>query len=269
MSTVPTNFVDNTGMYVNAAYLNNLGTEVNANTAAKTLAGTYASRPAASSSNSGANYFCTDTDKLYRSDGTTWTLIRMGGWGGHLPLGSPAAGTGTTTLGPATFTSDRDDRVLTAPSVTGPQWWVEYQALSPTTNYTVTAYLTQNLPTANYLLGGLFVRNSASGKMISFGPAFSSQLLLAAYKVDTETSGGPPSYATTSMTPASMPNWYRIRDDGTNRYYEYSYDGWSWYKLTSTLRTDYITPDQFGFGADYQAPGTLTLRCRSLKVTTP
>jgi hypothetical protein len=42
----------------------------------------------------------------------------------------------------------------------------------------------------------------------------------------------------------------RIRDDNTNRYYEYSYNGVDWVALYSATRTDFLIPDQIGWGGD-------------------
>ncbi|MCA7901942.1 hypothetical protein LGM39_21460 [Burkholderia cepacia] len=46
------------------------------------------------------------------------------------------------------------------------------------------------------------------------------------------------------------PDWHRIRDDGTNRYYDVSPDGVTWVNMYSFSRTTFLTPDQVGFFAD-------------------
>jgi len=43
------------------------------------------------------------------------------------------------------------------------------------------------------------------------------------------------------------PLYLRIVDDGTNRLYQMSPDGSSFYTMKSVLRTDFLTPDQYGF----------------------
>ena len=64
-----------------------------------------------------------------------------------------------------------------------------------------------------------------------------------------------------------MPNWLRIRDDGTNRYFDYSYNGVDWTPFSSSGRTDFLgtAPNQIGIKARNNGSGQpLTVRIRSL-----
>lgn len=269
MADIATNWVDNIGMSEDAAYLNALGTAVNNATHATTLSGTFASLPAASSANTGAHYFCTDCDSIYKSDGSAWKKIRIGGTITTNVGEPPSTSLTTSTLGSATFTSDKDGRLLTCPSASGDNWRIEYTTLSPTSNYTATAYLDLHAVDGNYQNYGLVVLNSGSGSLIKFGPGYSSGWNVGSTKYTNVTtfsadySNKPPS----NMSGNRMPNWFRIRDDATNRYYEYSFNGIDWILNNSTTRTDFITPDRIGWGANNSGGNTIYLRCRSLIVT--
>lgn len=273
MSAIPTNFVDNIGMFVNAAYLNNLGAEVNSNIYSRALVGTYASRPAAASTNSGALYFCTDTDALYRSDGTAWTKIRVAGAAGT-DLADPPSGMTSFNLGTATIAADKGDRVLTIPSVAGDNIRGEYQTLTPTTNYTATAYLDLLASTvAQSVYSGLLIGDT-SGKMISFGFSYSNTsgtgFSLVVYKwASASTAAGPYVNVLTGSPFGSLPRWLRIRDDGTNLNFEYSYNKQDWAAAFSVSRTDYLTPARIGWLAYNNSGGTAKLRMRSFAITTP
>ena len=66
-----------------------------------------------------------------------------------------------------------------------------------------------------------------------------------------------------------MPQWFRIRDDNTNRYYETSLNGLDWATLSSEARTTFLTADQIGWGMDFAVSSptrTTTLRLRSFSV---
>lgn len=270
MSAIPTNFVDNIGMFVNAAYLNNLGTEVNASIYSRTLVGTYASRPAAAATNSGALYFCTDTDALYRSDGTTWTKIRVAGAGG--PQADPPAITAFN-LGTSTLTSDKGDRLLTIPSVVGDNLRGEYQTLTPTSGYTASAYVDpSNIGTTPAVYTGLLLGNSA-GAYVTFGISYNSTLNnyglhLGKWSSATAFSAAYLNAMSTNLLQV-LPRWIRIRDDGTNRIYEYSIDNIDWNTVFSVSRTDFITPDRVGWFGYNTSGSTVKLRNRSFVITTP
>lgn len=51
----------------------------------------------------------------------------------------------------------------------------------------------------------------------------------------------------TATETTAVPEWWRLRDDGTTRYVEISADGESWVTMGSFARTTFITPDQIGF----------------------
>lgn len=268
MADLATNWTDNIGMQVNAAYLNALDTAVNTNTHAKPIADLYANLPAAAASNTGALYFCTDTDRTYYSNGTAWTLMRMGGFSTTVMADPPSTGLTNTSLGSATFTAFRGDRVLTVPSASGDNVRAEYQSLASPTNFTATGYIDANAFTrANLFAAGIMLRGSA-GASVLVGPAYNtgvSGLMVAATKFNSDTSGAGYYGSAAAVT---LPNWFRIRNDGTNYYCEYSFDGnFNWTSVFTGALS--FTPTQIGWGASYSAGGTAVLRLRSFKITTP
>lgn len=255
-----------TGNSFAASDQNNVANAVNANTNAQPASGTFASLPAAG--NAGKLYICTDVGLILRDNGTTWDRFQ----GGPLEwfTAPPASGLTTTTLGTATFTADKDARLLTLPSVAGENWRVEYKALSPTSGYTARAYLELAAVSGNFISTGIVLYDSVSGKLIHFGPGVNSGFVVSAQKYTNITTF---SAAYTSVTPPAtiqaIPNWYQIRDDGTNRFFEFSFNGIDWIALTSTLRTDFLTPNQIGWGGDNNGGNIAKLRLRSWNITTP
>ncbi|WP_104151097.1 hypothetical protein [Mycobacterium intracellulare] len=258
--TLATNWVDKIGMFVNAAYLNQVGTEVNANTKVRFQAGTYSSLPAAG--NVGAWFLCTDHRLLLRDNGTTWD--RFNGSLDRL-YDPPSSGLTTTTLGTATFAADKGDRLLTIPSVTGANWRAEYKSLSPTSNYTVEACIDAVFSANNNPNVGIVLRDSASGKMLHFGVSYNNAFIISMWQWNSATSWNA---ATLSGTPSFWPNWFRVRDDGTNRYYECSQNRSEWFTALVHPRTTFIIPDQVGWGGDNEGLGaTILARLRSFRVS--
>lgn len=266
--TLATNWVDNIGMFVNAAYLNQLGTEVNADTYARPLADTFANRPAAAASNNGALYFCTDNGVLYRSNGSAWSAVSIGVANGIAE--PPTSGWTAVNAGSATSAADLGGRLMTIPSASGINWRLETRTLSPTSNYRFTVRLDAAFTPAGTARAGIALRNSSSGSFVVCGLYWdgTGHLQLYANKFNSATAfnsnyGG--------ITYADMlygiPSWLRIRDDGTNRYFEYSYNGIDWINLYTSTRTDFITPDQVAWGGSNEGTGfNMLLRARSWSV---
>lgn len=231
--------------------------------------GGYSSRPPASFP--GRVYYCTDTDATYRDTGSAWERVRFGIGGTAAHPAPSTSGWTALNLGSATIVDDKDSRLLTAPSSATVNIRAEYQTLSPTSNYTVTAYVNSVSANANEWASGLMLRNSGSGALIVFGPGWHSTdgagrlMGVKKYSSATAHNSNGAFYSTASV--GGSPNWLRIRDDGTNRYYEYSFNASDWFPHQSVIRTDFITPDQIGWGClntSTGQPGTLRLRSWSV-----
>lgn len=262
MSAIPTNFVDNIGMFVNAAYLNNLGTEVNASTYARTLTGNRSALPAAAATNNGALYRCLDCNAEYSSNGSAWSKIRIGGNAGAPMADPPSSGLTTTPMGGATFTTDKDSRLLTLPA-SDSNWRVEYKALSPASNYTATAYIEVPDRGTNAFVTGLVLLSASGTTLIGFGPgnntSFGAMIFgAAALNAINNTIG-------TDTNLLGLPNWYRIRDDGTNHNFEYSLNGIDWRTVLTQGRTAFLTPAFIGWGG-ITTGSARTARLRSLVI---
>jgi hypothetical protein len=119
--------------------------------------------------------------------------------------------------------------------------------LSATSNYTATGYLELNARASNYCSSGLMISDTVSGKIINFGMNFANGFFLRVVKLNSATSVNA-SYTDLTIPGSLMavPNWLRIRDDGTNRYYEYSFNGTEWVIAASTFSTDFLTPNHVG-----------------------
>lgn len=273
--TLATNWVDNIGMFVNAAYLNQNGSETNANTAARPDGGTFAARPAAAASNAGAFYFCTDNGVLYKSTGSAWVKHRIGGDAcdamgdvpttGWTPVGMPAGGS---------WSADKDAMVLTMPVQAS--WAYQYRAY-PTPPFTLTAYLDVMSGT---ILGGsqavcTGIVVSDGTKLITLGPAWNNTTG-APWGDGRGIYGGAAKWSSVGASPAAMqsnfaalsqlgklPHWYRIVDDGTNRSVQWSINGIDWYTYQSEPRNTFLTATRIGIGAWNAGNETALLRVRS------
>lgn len=259
--TLPTNWV--TGQTFAASDVNAMNTASNASVAARPQAGLFASRPAPGST--GSIYLSTDSQTLFRDDGTAWHA-----WGPLNRFTTPSAGASTTTLGTASFASDKGSRLLTLPSAAGFNWRIEYNTLSPSSGYTATAFIETSCVPAQSLQSSMVLLNSSSGSFVSFGPEFiSSGWALFASKWNSATSFNNNYVGVAIANLLTMPNWLRVVDDGTTRYFQYSFNGVDWILLTSVARTDFVTPDSIGWGGSNSNGSTALLRLRSLEITNP
>ena len=134
-----------------------------------------------------------------------------------------------------------------------------------TSNYTWTVFLEPSLLDQEHQWTGMILRDSAGGGLIVFGHARTeAQTQLNVTKWTSATSFNS-NYKRTSVSLLhGSPRWLRIRDNGTGRFFEYSFNGTDWMEIYSVGRTDFITPDQFGIGGMNQVLGyTSFLRLRS------
>lgn len=273
--TLATNWVDNIGMFVNAAYLNQLGGEVNA----RPLVGTLANRPAAAATNNGALYFCTDCDAVYKSDGSTWTKIRAGGFGGTSLADPPASGwTAVNLQSGASWAQDTDSMLFTIPSVgSGGNYQYEYIAY-PGTPFTLTALIDVSIDPAAGTWAHAGITISDGTKLITFGPGVgiasdgsASSLLkfVSAVKFATTSTFGSTLGYTDLAKFTGFPKWLRLVDNGTNLSWFCSINGVEWIQIgASESRTAYLgTPTRLAVGATNFSGKTIFGRVRSWKVT--
>lgn len=251
----------------NASSASAARTSLGVNTAAEIILapGAFASRPAAGTA--GRRYVCTDIGNEYRDNGTTWDMVR----GGALTIFTPPPSSGWTALNSGSISTGLDSRIHSLAATSGDNIKGEYRTLSPTSNYTATFYFDWSTPGINQGGTGILLRNSGGNNIIIFGAFFESGLgnwTLRAVKWSSVTTYSA-DYKVNAVTLLSngLPNWLRIRDDATTRFFEYSYNAADWVTFHSVGRTDFITPDQIGWCTNANNTGgayTAITRMRSL-----
>lgn len=218
----------------------------------------------------GRMYVSNDVGLIQRDNGSAWEYI----WGG--PLGyltkPPSSSWSWVNQGGASTATELGGERITAPSSTR-NFRLRTRTLSPSSNYSAAAYVeAAGVPVSgsNLWLGGIGLRNSSSGSFISFGPYLDNTTFfsaLAVYRWTNATTISANSFAKPvyQLAGGVIPNWLRIRDDGSNRYFDYSTNGVDWINVHSEGRTAFITPDQFCFGLDNEGSGAdAIIRLRSL-----
>ncbi|WP_234744903.1 hypothetical protein [Burkholderia sp. WTPI3] len=119
---------------------------------------------------------------------------------------------------------------------------------APATPYQVVARMRALPASSSYIKCGLVWRNSSSGLLQVAGLLYQSGFQYGIGNFNSPTSWNGFQGSQYAMT--FWPDWHRIRDDGTNRYYDVSPDGVTWVNMYSFSRTTFLTPDQVGFFAD-------------------
>lgn len=126
----------------------------------------------------------------------------------------------------------------------------------PSTPYRCACKVTYSGPGGNFVNFGIIVRDSGSGSFTYFGPTYNSAWSIAVLHYTNPSTFnsslfGPTALSSITAFPSGqLPMYYSIRDDGTNRFYDTSYDGINWENITSEAHTGFITPNQIGIGQD-------------------
>jgi len=163
--------------------------------------------------------------------------------------------TGHTGYTNPTITADAAGRHFTMYNIN--QDWTcpgEFRSLAATSNYTVTAKVTKTLYGGNRSHAMLALRESSSGKLVTFGwevfgsPTGDSGSRMVSYNLASSTTGNAAPDGTNYRNATGYSDeWVRIADDGTNRILSSSPDGLAWTARVTQSRTNYITPDQIGW----------------------
>lgn len=136
--------------------------------------------------------------------------------------------------------------VMTATSQAGSSTRNLYKA-APATPYTITALVANvfygNDNGSNQVGPGLNFRQSSDGKISAFAATFVA-VGIRNFTNATTFSASP---AGVSKSNKVIYSWLRITDDGANRIYEVSFDGWNWNTIYTVARTTFLTADQVGF----------------------
>lgn len=194
----------------------------------------------------------TTLKRIKLGDGVTaWNSL---GWDGPAPFILPMS-SGWSALNSGSVSADVNGRKVTL--VSGALGWTgELRTLTPSSNYTATFYFDWGSPGIAYSHAGIILKNSGGNQIITFGPVFDTVWLLRSTKWDSVTTFNA-NYAAPSATSLTngIPNWLRIRDDTTTRIFEYSYNGIDWVTQSIVGRTDFITPNQIGWGGNSNNAG--------------
>lgn len=183
-----------------------------------------------------------------RPPSTGWTQVAMTGYTGFTNPTITVDGAGRH------FTMYHINQDWTCPG--------EFRSLSASSNYTLTVRITKTLFSSNRNHVMLALRDSASGKLVTFGwESFgagtgSAGNRLVSYDLLNSSTGNTTPAGTNLRTTAGYTDeWLRIQDDGTNRVLSSSADGVSWTSRLTELRTNYITPNQIGWVMANNAAG--------------
>lgn len=216
--------------------------------------GSISALPSTTGQTTGNIYIATDTPyNKYVFNGTIWVPF-LGG----IPCSSPTT---------STFATDGSSSGLTINSYAVSNGVLIFQA-SQTSGTDNVAVKVTSVPTAPYTRTlrcsfnyketgngaypwvGLCLRDSATGKIIVFGPARTDTLNLAMRvgKWTNNTTFSADYYVQNFFPPATYEGVYHLQltDDNTNRIFKVSRDGYNFETVYSVGRTDFITPDQIG-----------------------
>lgn len=172
----------------------------------------------------------------------------------------------------ATATTSNGSLLLYHASASGDNTSIIVQNV-PATPWTITAKCTFVGPPTNVVFGGLAVRDSGTGKLVLYGPGENSGRMMQVYNFTNPTASSAQVIETLNAAFWSWTYW-RIKDDGTNMIFSFSFDGISYYPAKTVTRTSFLAnPNQFGLfiyaGAGTAADGHLdaTISCSYFRVS--
>lgn len=212
---------------------------------------TIGNRPAAG--RAGALYVPSTGPLIQRDNGASWDSF-----GPFFKFTQPPAigsFTGVNTTGGSTaVASDNGGSIsVIKPAQSGINWTGWFKS-APSTPYTVTAAVMGWAGRSSFLPAfGLGFRQASDGaKLHAISVVHNTNV------VSTEVRNYTSATAVGTAVRAIFNSrdmglwWMRLEDDGTNRKYHISIDGFTWSQLASHGRTTDITPDQIGFFVDNQ-----------------
>lgn len=125
----------------------------------------------------------------------------------------------------------------------------------PATPYVVTACFSLNLGLDNYSFGGLVLRNSGNGKLMSFRLVSDTILKMSVSRYsDANTGTGNDQLGVVFQALTRI--WLRIADNGATRSFHHSVDGINFIQFFADTHTTYLTADQIGIAAGAYAVAT-------------
>lgn len=213
-------------------------------------AGPIGSRPAAGTA--GRLYLCTDTPLICYDDGSAWRC-----WGSYdYPVAEPDNSAFSWAaqgyLGNASVDLSKGGIILKTPPSPIDNWAIRVTSM-PTPPFTLTARMRPLLIGRNTQHTALILRNSGTGQFVAFGLTHvSDRNIVEMTKWNDPSSFNSVYDGGITVAPPDRPLWFRLQDNGTYRIGFFSFDGVYWHRIPSTnvTRTDFITPNQIGFGVN-------------------
>lgn len=181
-------------------------------------------------------------------------------WGPIWPMTiPPSSGWSWVNQGTASIDTTPGAHTISAPA-TAPNNLRLRTRTAAATPYTITAAMLLDRYAVNYTYSGVFFRDSASGKLHTFGWQTNTALSGVGFYRSAKFTNATTFSADYSHSLYHCPNhgavmFLRIADDGTNRICSVSHDGYTWIAIHSVGRTDFLTADEIGF---FVSPQNLT-----------
>lgn len=199
---------------------------------------TFANRPSAGIK--GRRFKATDNPFEYYDNGTTWDKYFLG----FKLTTYPSSGWTWDNQDVWTATDAQD--MLCLQNITSASSNIHaYYRTAPTPPYSITAaFLVTPMISQTDMEFGLAWRSSGDSKLSTFDRQFETTLKFGAYKWTNTSSFASQYFDRIQVAEGGPLVFLRLRDDNTNRYWEFSYDGVNYMEWFHQSRTDFHTPDQ-------------------------
>ena len=218
----------------------NTWTALGAGSGGSHTSGTYSSLPG--SCTTGDTYMTTDGPYTFRCISSAWVAYAFG----KSVTIPPQSGWTEVNKGGSDTTTYAGYISILGATAGSAEDYVEIVRTAPATPYTIEACFAAFTHSSNYSNYGMVFRQSSDGKFDRYGYGWDTSL----YRQQLTYYSGP----TTGITLIKQENpifptvnCFRIKDDGTNRKYYATGDGFTWWEWYTHVRTTDLTPDQVGF----------------------
>lgn len=175
----------------------------------------------------------------------------------YAPLTAPPALAGFTVVNSASAVQGVNNFIAITQAAVGSNTVVGLVKSLPATPYTKTIAIAYTYLT-NFNLNGFLLRESGSGKLITFGPLANNGFAIEAIQWASPTSPGSTYFTGPNTYNGPTLIWLQVSDDGTTCSFQMSVDGSNYITMGTRTHTDFITADQYGFFEDAaQASGSM------------
>ena len=214
---------------------------------APSLSGTLAARPAAAAGNTGQLYFANDSSLFFRSTGAAWQSFFGPVW--HLT--TPALGDYTwVNQGTSSVSDSQGYPIMTVTAQSYPNLRMLVRSLPAASGYTITTAIwspvVRDYASTFY---GVCLYDSAGGKLVTLRVMPGDNRIAMTRWNSVSSLDGDYTILVENTTLQTTPVvlWVKIQDNTTDRIVSVSRDGFNWSVFYSVGRTNFVTPDRFGF----------------------